>query len=234
VTKLRTMRYLRASKKERGRMLDEKDETLTSWTPRRGSRTPRSSDARVRFGGARNRHRPGSRGGDVRVHQRDSVPGQDRGVSQPRCREARRDARVVVAPSTDVAAVSSSSVDVVFCSNLLEHLPSKADVLQTLVECGRMLRAGGTLIVLQPNIRYLLGRYWDYFDHQTPLTHQSMAEALRLSGFVPKRIEPKFLPYTVKGSRLPRSLTLLSLYLRLPPLWRLLGRQMLIVASRPA
>jgi SAM-dependent methyltransferase len=58
-------------------------------------------------------------------------------------------ARVVLAPCTDVGEVETGTVDVVFCSNLLEHLPDKATVLQTLNECHRMLKPGGTLMILR-------------------------------------------------------------------------------------
>lgn len=140
-----------------------------------------------------------------------------------------QEATVLQVPSTDMHPVESASVDVVFSSNFFEHLPTKDDVLTTLREVHRVLRPEGTLMVLQPNIRYLAGRYWDYFDHHTPLTHVSMEEALRLTGFVPERVVPRFLPYTVKGTRI-RSTLLVRLYLRLRFLWPLLGRQMFIVA----
>jgi SAM-dependent methyltransferase len=149
----------------------------------------------------------------------------------PEVADHARDANVVVASGTDLAPVASGSVDVVFCSNFFEHLPTKGAVLQTLAECHRVLRGTGTLIVLQPNVRYLPGRYWDYFDHHVPLTDRSMAEALRISRFVPTKIVPRFLPYTVRESRLPRLLFLLRAYLRVPLMWRVFGRQMLIVAS---
>jgi ubiquinone/menaquinone biosynthesis C-methylase UbiE len=142
-----------------------------------------------------------------------------------------RDARFVQASGTDMSLVSSSSVDLIFCSNFLEHLPDKDAVLQTLSECRRVLRPGGKLLVLQPNIRYLPGRFWDYLDHHTPLTHLSMVEALSLAGFVPREVVPRFLPYTVKGTRLPRSTMLLKAYLRLRIIWPIFGRQMLIVAE---
>lgn len=143
-----------------------------------------------------------------------------------------RDARTIQAPSTDLSPVGNGSVDVVFTSNFLEHLPAKGDVLRTLAECRRILRPGGTLIVLMPNIRYLPGRYWDYFDHHTPLTHLSLVEALTLTGFRAERVVPRFLPYTVKQRGLPKSTALLRLYLSLRVAWPLFGRQMLVVARR--
>jgi hypothetical protein len=92
------------------------------------------------------------------------------------------------------------------------------------------LRAKGTLIVLQPNIRYLPGRYWDYLDHHIALSHLSMLEALELAGFHPVEVVPKFLPYTVEDRRLPRSGLLVRAYLKLRPAWAIFGRQMLIVS----
>jgi hypothetical protein len=118
----------------------------------------------------------------------------------------------------------------VFVSNFFEHLPSKTALLATLRECHRILCAKGTLIVLQPNIRYLPGRYWDYLDHHIALSHLSMIEALELTGFHPVEVVPKFLPYTVKDRRLPRSGLLVRAYLKLKPAWGIFGRQMLIVS----
>ncbi len=145
-----------------------------------------------------------------------------------------RKGRFVHASSTDMAPVDTAAVDVVFSSNFLEHLPSKLAVLQTLSECRRVLRPGGRVIILMPNIRYLGGRYWDFFDHQTPLTHFSLVEALRLSGYEAERVVPRFLPYTVQQRSIPRLLVLLKIYLALPFLWPLFGRQMLVVARRGA
>ncbi len=143
-----------------------------------------------------------------------------------------RDALVVVTSSVDLTAVDPASVDVVFSSNFLEHLSGKTAVLSTLEECHRVLRPDGTLIVLMPNIRYLHGRYWDYFDHHTPLTHFSLGEALKLTGYRLERVVPRFLPYTVKQTAVPKSLSLLRLYLRLPFIWPIFGRQMLVVGRR--
>lgn len=140
-----------------------------------------------------------------------------------------RDARVLVAPSTDLHQIESDSVDVVFTSNFFEHLRDKDELLRTLEECRRVLRTGGRIIVLMPNIRYLTGRYWDYFDHHIPLTHLSVAEALTITGYRLERVTPRFLPYTVKSARVPKSLLALRAYLRMPFAWRILGRQMLVI-----
>ncbi|MPY94805.1 MAG: methyltransferase domain-containing protein [Acidimicrobiia bacterium] len=144
--------------------------------------------------------------------------------------EHARGAEVLQASSEDLSAVADGTVDVVFTSNFFEHLPDKKSLLTTLGEVHRVLRPGGRLVVLMPNLRYLAGKYWDYFDHHLPLTHLSLVEALELSGFGVDRVVPRFLPYTVKGSRLPIRPELIRLYLRAPLAWRLLGRQMLVVA----
>jgi len=143
------------------------------------------------------------------------------------------DAEVVVAPSDDMAAVESGSVDVVFTSNFFEHLPDKRALMRTLDEIHRVLRPDGRLLVLMPNLRYVGGRYWDYFDHHLPLTHVSLAEGLRLAGFDPEEIIPRFLPYTVKDSPVKVRTPLVRTYLRLRPAWRIFGRQMFIAARRP-
>jgi SAM-dependent methyltransferase len=134
--------------------------------------------------------------------------------------------------STDMDVVLDGEVDVVFASNFLEHVANKDVLLATLHECHRILRPGGRMIVLMPNVRYLAGRFWDYLDHHVPLTHVSLVEALELAGFEPEVVIPRFLPYTVKDSRLPVRAELIRLYLRMPLLWRVLGRQMFVVARR--
>jgi SAM-dependent methyltransferase len=123
------------------------------------------------------------------------------------------------------------SLDIVFTSNFLEHLGDKDAVKRTLKQCHRCLRPGGQLIAMGPNIRYLPGSYWDFFDHHVILTEKSLSEALSISGFTIERSTARFLPYTmVGGPQYPVSL--LKLYLRLPFLWWIKGRQFLVVARR--
>jgi SAM-dependent methyltransferase len=141
------------------------------------------------------------------------------------------DAVVYRLPANAMGPIETGSIDVVFCSNFFEHLPDKRAVHEVLLECRRVLRDGGRLLVLQPNIRYLPGKYWDYLDHHTPLTHLSMVEALELAGFAVQEVVPRFLPYTVRTGWVPRNLLLVRLYLKLRVLWPILGRQMWIAAK---
>ncbi len=122
-----------------------------------------------------------------------------------------------------------ASVDVIFCSNLLEHLPDRAQLLALLAEFRRLLAPRGRLLVLGPNLRYTGAAYWDFFDHVIPLTDRSLREALESQGFAIERLIPRFLPYTTVGAA-HTPLWLVRLYLRLPLAWRLLGAQFFAVA----
>jgi dolichol-phosphate mannosyltransferase len=127
--------------------------------------------------------------------------------------------------------IPSGSVDVCFTSNFFEHLPSKPDLDAILVEVHRVLRPGGLLVALQPNIRYAPGDYWDYYDHHLPLSHRSCAEAFALAGFEVTELVDRFLPFTT-CSPLPKHPLLVRLYLWARPVWRLMGRQFLIVGRK--
>ncbi len=134
---------------------------------------------------------------------------------------------------TELPSIPENSVDVVFMSNFLEHLPNKQMVLDTISAARRVLRPGGLLIILQPNVRLLPGEYWDFFDHHTPLTERSLAEAVALVELQPVKVIARFLPYTTK-SRLPQWPWLIRLYLKVPMAWLLMGKQSLVVARKPA
>jgi len=123
--------------------------------------------------------------------------------------------------------------DRVFMSNYLEHLPSAEAVTEQLRVVARLLKRGGQVVILQPNIRYTGAAYWDFIDHKTPLTERSLVEAAEIAGMTPVTLIPRFLPYTTK-SRLPQSATLVRAYLKLRPAWRFFGQQTLLVAERPS
>jgi SAM-dependent methyltransferase len=140
--------------------------------------------------------------------------------------------RVLLTPSTDMSAIEPDSVDVVFASNFFEHLPDKDSFLQTLREIRRVLRPGGRLLILQPNIRVLGGQYWDFVDHHLPLTDRTLVEALGLIDMHVQEVRARFLPYTTK-SAIPQHPLLVRLYLMFPPVHRIMGGQAWVVGVKP-
>ena len=121
--------------------------------------------------------------------------------------------------------------DVIFMSNYLEHLPDSEAVVAQLQVVHDLLKPGGQVIILQPNIKFIGGRYWDFIDHHTALTEASLREAAEVAQLRPVRVIARFLPYTTK-SRYPQNPTLVRLYLRMPIFWRLFGEQTLLIAER--
>jgi hypothetical protein len=118
----------------------------------------------------------------------------------------------------------------VFMSNYLEHLGSSDAVIDQLRTVRSLLRAGGRVIVLQPNIRLVGPRYWDFIDHKVALTERSLLEAAELAELRTVDLVTRFLPYSTKG-RLPADRRLVRAYLRFRPAWWLLGRQTLYVGE---
>jgi len=124
-----------------------------------------------------------------------------------------------------------ASLDVVFTSNFFEHLPDKSALGRTLDEIHRCLREGGRLIAMGPNIKFLAGEYWDFWDHYVALTEASLKEALMTRQFEIEVCRPKFLPYTMaSGPRYP--VAFLRAYLKLPLAWSIFGKQFLVIARR--
>jgi SAM-dependent methyltransferase len=129
--------------------------------------------------------------------------------------------------------IAPGSVGVVFMSNYLEHLASADVVIDQLKVVRDVLRPGGRVIILQPNIRLVGGSYWDFLDHKTPLTEKSLEEAAHTAGLETEELITRFLPYTTK-SKFPQTGWLVRAYLSFKPAWWLLGRQTLLIARRPA
>jgi SAM-dependent methyltransferase len=128
-------------------------------------------------------------------------------------------------------AVPPESLDVVFTSNFFEHLPDKNALRRTMLEARRCLKPGGKLICLGPNIRFLPGTYWDFWDHHVALTDRSLVELFGLAGLNIDRCEPRFLPYSMSQGFEP-PVWMLAAYLRVPFAWRVFGKQFLIVGSK--
>ena len=153
----------------------------------------------------------------------------DMNPDTPAC--AGPDVEVFHAPVLPLPFLETGSVDAAFLSNLLEHLADKAQVLALLREVARVLKPGGRIVILMPNIRFAYREYWDFFDHHVALTEKSAVEACRLAGLTPVKVIPAFLPYTTK-SRLPQWGILVRIYLAVPFLWRLFGKQALVIAEK--
>jgi SAM-dependent methyltransferase len=128
-------------------------------------------------------------------------------------------------------SLAENSLDLVFTSNFFEHLPDKSSLGRTLDEIHRCLKPGGHLVAMGPNIKYLPGAYWDFWDHYLPLTELALKEALENRGFMVEECVPKFLPYSMaSGPYYP--LFFLRWYLRLRLAWRVFGKQFFIVCSK--
>jgi SAM-dependent methyltransferase len=128
--------------------------------------------------------------------------------------------------------LEDQALDTVFTSNFFEHLPDKPALQATLLEALRCLKPGGRIVCLGPNIKHLPGAYWDYWDHFIPLTELSLKEVLELVGFRVEHCWARFLPYTMVGG-IAWPTWVVSLYLKIPLLWRWRGKQFLLVAVRP-
>jgi hypothetical protein len=121
--------------------------------------------------------------------------------------------------------------DGIFVSNFLEHLPNQDCIGAALAKLRASMEPGGTLAVLGPNFRYCSGRYFDYADHTLALTYVAVAEHMYACGFEVTAVIPCFLPYSFCGL-LPPSPNLTRIYLRVPALWRVSGKQFLVLGVR--
>ena len=128
--------------------------------------------------------------------------------------------------------IAPRSLDVIFSSNFFEHLPDKEALDKTIAHAKTALKPGGLLIALGPNISVLKGRYWDFWDHHVALSDQSLVELLEIHGLEIKRAISRFLPYNMVRVK-KRPLFLVSLYLHLPFLWPIWGKQFFLVATKP-
>jgi SAM-dependent methyltransferase len=127
--------------------------------------------------------------------------------------------------------LADNSLDLIFTSNFFEHLPDKSALGRTLDEAHRCLKPAGRIIALGPNVRYLSGAYWDFWDHYLPLTEESLREALETRRFNVEKCISKFLPYKMARSfRYP--LLFIRLYVNVSLAWRIFGKQFLVIASK--
>ena len=120
--------------------------------------------------------------------------------------------------------------DRIFISNFFEHLRNKEELVEIISFCFDALKPSGSLLIIQPNFKYSYKEYYDFIDHQLPITHLSLQELLQTVGFKVEEMIPRFLPFSTKGR--PASPLLLKVYLQLPFLWCFFGGQMFVKASK--
>lgn len=121
--------------------------------------------------------------------------------------------------------------DGIFVSNFLEHLPTQEAVGEFLTRMFACQASGGRVAVMGPNFRYCGKQYFDCADHCVALTHVSVAEHIYAAGYEVDRVIPRFLPFSFRGL-LPPSRRLTRLYLRVPPAWKVLGKQFLVIGRK--
>jgi SAM-dependent methyltransferase len=136
---------------------------------------------------------------------------------------------VVLDASRDLPALGAAAFHTVLASNILEHF--EPGVAASVVDdMARVLKPGGRLIIIQPNFRYASKQYFDDYTHRSVFTDISLPTLLRAHGFRIDRVEPRFLPYSMRGTRLPIRPWTVRVYLRSP--FKPMAGQMLVVASR--
>jgi SAM-dependent methyltransferase len=151
---------------------------------------------------------------------------------------ASKDVEVVTSSALKIPEKYNAKIDVVFMSNFLEHLESKQEVIKVLRKANQLLKVGGKILLIQPNINLVKERYWDFIDHTIPLNTNSMKEALHITGFEITTLTVRFLPYTTKSFQEGRvfpswiKLLLLKIYLRIPPFMRLYAGQTFLCAVK--
>ncbi len=162
----------------------------------------------------------------VRARERWAADIRDVSASLP------ADVRFLQASGLDLGAKAPAGhFGTIFMSNYLEHLESGDAVIDQLRVASSLLKPGGRIIVLQPNIRLVGSRYWDFFDHRVARTERSLLEAAELAGLRTTELVTRFLPYSTKG-RLPAHPGLVRAYLAFRPAWWLMGKQTLYVGER--
>jgi cyclopropane fatty-acyl-phospholipid synthase-like methyltransferase len=129
----------------------------------------------------------------------------------------------------DLGTLTAGSFDTVLASNVFEHFAP--DVVPTVVaDVARVLKPGGRLLIVQPNFRLAWRAYFDDYTHRSIFTDVSLPALLRAQGLSIDLVQPRFMPYSMRHSRLPITSWLVTLYLKSP--LKPMAGQMLVVAAK--
>ncbi len=133
----------------------------------------------------------------------------------------------IITKLTDLSDIENSSVDFAFASNVFEHM-TQDELSNLLVNLKNKLTSKGKLTIIQPNYRYCSSEYFDDYTHISIWSHISLSDFLIANGYEVSKVEPRFLPLTIKSS-IPAHPLLIGLYLSFP--FKPFGKQMLICAK---
>lgn len=138
------------------------------------------------------------------------------------------EARVLDAAAS-LRTLGAGTFDVVLASNVLEHFDADT-AARIIADIGYVLKPGGRALVIQPNFRHAWHSYFDDYTHRSIFTDVSLPALLRAHGFDIDEVKGRFLPYSMRDSRLPIRRWLVRAYLHSP--FKPLAGQMLVVAHR--
>lgn len=124
---------------------------------------------------------------------------------------------------------ASNSFDFIFSSNLLEHL-TRPEIGRFFEDCKTLLKNDGRLALLIPNYRFAFANYFDDYTHLTPISDRSLTDWLSACGYTIEFVHPRFMPFSMKESRIPIKSWLVKLWLHSPI--KPGGKQMLVIARK--
>lgn len=144
---------------------------------------------------------------------------------------ANSNVRTIQSSVTSMVELSNSSVNVVFASNLFEHL-SDDELSKTMTEIKRVLKNDGVLILMQPNYRLSYKTYFDDHTHKKVFSDVSLETFLLSHNFKIEKKMARFLPFSLKSrpSFIPVLPWIIKAYLHSPV--KPFAGQMLFVARK--
>ena len=139
--------------------------------------------------------------------------------------------RHIVKPVDDLSPVPGGAIDVVFSSNLLEHLNDQ-QLRDGMREVQRVLKPDGLFITLQPNYRLAYRNYFDDPTHVKVFSDVALEHFLVANQFRIIRAWPRFLPFSMKSRPLKVGISSVVVrgYLNSP--WKPFAGQVLFIAQK--
>lgn len=140
---------------------------------------------------------------------------------------ANNDVTCLVGDIKNLDQISDNSLDLVFASNIFEHI-TKDDLSIFLDKLRNKLKKNGKLIILQPNFKRCAAEYFDDYTHISIWSDVSLNDFLKSKGYKVIKSYPGFLPLSLK-SKLPVIPFLIKIYLLLP--FKPFAKQMLFISQ---